>query len=82
MDGDETITLNRVQNSGTYKYFVHDYSNNTTSSNLSNSRAHVQVLSRRVAKTVIETDTPGNCWEVFSIVMEKSFPMKLFAPWR
>ena len=68
--GAETITISNVDRSGTYTYFVHDYSNRNKpqSKRLSNSRAHIQVFSPEglLKDFIISADQPGNCWEVFS----------------
>ena len=64
-NGFETITLT-ADESGTYKYFVHNYSGD---GNLSNSNAKVKVYRNEimVAQYNVPTDRTGEYWNVFEI---------------
>ncbi|MBO6795037.1 MAG: hypothetical protein JJ895_14090 [Balneolaceae bacterium] len=71
-NGPETITINRISNSVTYTYKVHDYTNRNKrrSSDLSNkSRATVRVYGdNRLIKTYrINANQRGDEWVVFKI---------------
>jgi hypothetical protein len=64
--GPETITVQRLDPSGEYRYFVHDY---TRSGALSQSKAHVHVYSERgLEKSFrVPSDLKGDKWEVFKL---------------
>ena len=67
--GPETITIRRQQ-SGLYKYWVHDYSNSgsSSSSGLSNSGAKVKVYNGNSLPTVFHVPNQiGTVWKVFEI---------------
>ncbi len=70
-EGPETITINDLDSSANYTYFIHDYSNkkSTRSTNLSESRAHVSIYSTRglVRSFTVPYDEIGVVWEVFEI---------------
>lgn len=68
--GPETITINDLT-SGTYKYFVHDFTNRgrQNSYEMSNSNATVTVYrgDRMLERFEIEPNRVGTVWEVFEI---------------
>ena len=70
-EGPETITIKNLDDSASYTYFVHDYSNKKSSSStkLSENRAHVSVYNETglVRSVSVPYDTPGVIWEVFQI---------------
>lgn len=70
-EGPETITIRRVDRSGSYSFFVHDYTNRTRagSSALSKSRARVMVFGNGRLLHVFRAPTVGvgRVWEVFKV---------------
>ncbi|MEN9799608.1 MAG: hypothetical protein RL653_3305 [Pseudomonadota bacterium] len=70
--GPETITVARLDPRGTFRYFVHDFTNagSRTGSGLANGRARVRLYTE--AGLLDAFDVPaslvGDRWEVFSIV--------------
>ena len=67
--GPETVTIRRQQ-SGVYRYWVHDYSNgeNSSSSGLSNSSATVKVYNGNSLPRVFHVPNQmGTVWKVFEI---------------
>ena len=70
--GPETITVSRVDADATYKYFVHDFTNqnNVNSDNLSKSRAMVRVYgdNKLLYNLNIGLEGAGNYWNVFDVV--------------
>jgi uncharacterized protein YfaP (DUF2135 family) len=70
--GPETVTttINALAQ-GTYRYFVHDYSNqyNSASTDLANSSATVRVYrNNALVNTFTVPNAAGTVWHVFSIV--------------
>ena len=67
--GPETITLSNMDSSGTYKYYVHDYTNKTSmnSSALSNSGAKVTVYIENTQFVYYVPNYSGTIWKVFEI---------------
>ena len=71
--GPETITTNNVDEAASYTYFVHDYSNQSSSgsSTLSNSRASVKVYggnNQLLSIFLVPQSANGTVWEVFRVV--------------
>lgn len=70
--GPETITLNDVDENGTYTYFVNDFTNRmvSNSKNLCKSKAVVRVYSNNMLKYNINVpqDKRGTTWNVFQLV--------------
>lgn len=64
--GPETITVNRLDPQGDYRFFVHDY---TRSGRLAKSKAHVRVYTERglLRTFTISPTQKGDRWEVFRI---------------
>jgi uncharacterized protein YfaP (DUF2135 family) len=79
--GPETITLHNIDPSATYKYFVHDYSNNgsNSSTKLSNSgaRIHIYSSSGREKTLYVPKEKIGNEWSVFRIQNGEIIPEQL-----
>lgn len=69
--GPETITVKNIDDSDSYSYYVHNYSNRDkpNSDNLSNSKANVKVYGdNKLLETFnIPMDTKGTYWQVFTI---------------
>lgn len=69
--GPETITVYSMNDSGTYSYYVHDYTNRNSSSStaMSNSGAYVQLYmgDRLYATYYIPVNKAGTVWHVFDI---------------
>ncbi len=69
--GPETITVTRVEQDGSYEYFVEDYSNRSDrkSSALSKSKAVVKVYGNGELLNVIKIPKKqkGNIWRVFKV---------------
>ncbi len=69
--GPETITLNDVDESGSYTYFVHNFSNRgeDNSRKLSKSKATVRVYADNMLKynLTVPEDKKGDTWRVFQI---------------
>lgn len=69
--GPETITIKDVDDLATYEFFVHDYTNrsSTTSTGLSRSKATVKVYGegRLLYVFQIPQGRPGNRWSVFKV---------------
>lgn len=67
--GPETITVHKMNSSGTYSYYVHDYSNryDSDSTELSNSGAIARVYSGNtlLATFNVPTNKVGTVWHVF-----------------
>ena len=84
--GPETVTINlKVGPNGRYNYYVHDYTNRSTSSSqLANSGARVIVYrgNKQIA-TYYVPKKRGNKWHVFSIVNGKLRKINklVYAPW-
>ena len=70
-EGPETITIRRVDPRGSYRFFVHDYSNRgrSNSTALSKSQGRVMVFGngRLLHVFRVPSQGPGHTWEVFSI---------------
>lgn len=70
-EGPETVTIERIDASGTYTYFVHDYSNRNDrrSGALARSRAQVRVYgNNQLLETIsIPQEGRGNRWGVLMI---------------
>lgn len=68
--GPETITINEFT-TGTYRYSVHNYSNNSQSGSggIANSPARIEVYGSGglIASFAPPVTTPGNTWRVFEI---------------
>ena len=70
--GPETITITKIMDGYTYKYYIHDYSNRGYSSStaMSNSGAYVQIYvgasSEPLYTIYIPTGRAGYVWNVFS----------------
>ena len=77
--GPETITIAQVNPGGVYRYSVHDFSNNisTTSKHLSNSGAKVQVYSATglVATFAVPSNKVGTLWTVFELTGSVAGPV-------
>lgn len=74
--GPETITVNTIDQTGKYKYYIHDYSNrgNSDSKKLASSKATIKVYDRAqgLVKVIsVPTILVGDKWEVFEIVNGK-----------
>jgi len=74
--GPETITINNVDQTAKYKYYIHDYSNGGNESNkqLGNSKATIKVYDRilGLVKVIsVPTNLTGDKWQVFEIVNGK-----------
>lgn len=69
--GPETITLKEISGTAGYTFFVHDYSdgNNTSTPNLSRSKATVKIFGdgRLLNVFQIPRNGKGNYWQVFRI---------------
>ena len=67
--GPETITISRLNNTGKYSYYVHDFTNKNESNSkeLSNSGAIAKVYSGNVliATFNVPTNKIGTVWHVF-----------------
>lgn len=80
--GPETITIAQ-QDSGVYRYYVHDYSNrgNPSSTVMSNSGAIVRVYNggEQVATFPVPTGRSGTLWSVFEINGNVITPVNTFS---
>ena len=69
--GPETITLNRIADTGIYRFYVHDYTNRQSEKNkgLAQSRAQVRIYSSSelIYQFSAPPDAIGTIWEVFAI---------------
>jgi len=69
--GPETITVKKIEESGTYTYFVEDYSNksNSSSKKLSQSKATVKVYGNgKLQKTyTVPKNQKGTIWTIFKV---------------
>ncbi len=76
--GPETITVQHPDDGATYSFFVHDYSNrsSTSSKALAASRAHVRVYSAGglVQSFQVPQDLEGNTWKVFQVIQGVVMP--------
>lgn len=68
--GPETITLHHVNSSGTYSYYVHDFTNkgDSPSTELSSSNAQVRIYQGKtlLKKFNVPTNQGGTLWHVFN----------------
>jgi len=74
--GPETITINNLDNSAIYKYYVHDFSNgsNHDDTQLKASGVKVDVYYGNQSKTFYVPNENGNAWKVFEIVNGEIIP--------
>ncbi len=77
--GIETVTVRSVRSTGTYRYSVHDYSNDglTNSDNMSKSGAYVRTYYNNGTSTISDIfnapNSVGNLWTVFTFTTSGGF---------
>jgi hypothetical protein len=80
--GAETITMQRLQEDGVYRYYIVDYTNQARPTNqaLSASKAHVRVYSNNGLEHtfVVPPKQTGTIWEVFTIKDGQLTPVNTF----
>jgi len=69
--GPETVTINSINTSSIYTYYVHKY---TGSSNLANSGAKLEVYFGDQSRTFYVPNEEGRYWKVFEIVNGEIVP--------
>lgn len=82
--GPETITANRVDENSEYLFFIHDYSNLSSSSSesLSESKASIKVYGRDnelLDVFKVPQNKTGTYWHVFRIVQDRIIPVNLIS---
>ena len=79
-NGVETITIEGIDASSVYEYYVYDFTNQekTKTTALSNVKAHVSVFVNNTFKTefTITPNQPGTKWHVFNVVNGNDLEVK------
>lgn len=69
--GPETITVKKIDSRGTYRFFIHNWTDKSKkgSSSLSDSKAHVRVYTRKGLKQSFSVpgNSSGTYWHVFDV---------------